>query len=504
METAGLQLPDTEPSFAKLVYGSKSPSVITVAAIPTPVVIARSEMPTESHPVASIVTEATPTIEDVTNETAGAPTNDPLVEFLTNVIVEQTGYPREIIEFDWDLEADLGIDSIRKAMILGELREFFDIESELDRNVFQDLRTLRDVLELLRRSTGKGEWLQPAKKNAADQVEISQKTVSSDEDSEPEDLPVVQHQASISHPELADFLIDFVVERTGYPRDIIELDADLESDLGIDSIAKAQLVGEVRDHFHLTIEDSSLRAALGDMRTLRQLQDLVERETGTASAAPQAAANGAGASEFNKNRPAERPAAHDKAEVQTPVYSAPQSPRTIDFPKPKPVNPEYATAFNTGHEWGLQHKTVLQNRLFDNADQAGLAFEVPTTATITVDDQISPLESAELRGVAAGADVHPQNVISVRDHLKQPLNGAALFNGSSNGHHNGELHDLDNANVDQRADSFTQRFRLEMSPAETRKWSGVRPDFAGGAIVVGDDSECAELVKRLESFCITV
>ena len=35
--------------------------------------------------------------------------------------------------------------------------------------------------------------------------------------------------------------IDFVIEQTGYPREIVELDADLEADLGIDSIRKAQL-----------------------------------------------------------------------------------------------------------------------------------------------------------------------------------------------------------------------------------------------------------------------
>ena len=31
--------------------------------------------------------------------------------------------------------------------------------------------------------------------------------------------------------ELSDFLIDFVIEQTGYPREIVELDADLEADL---------------------------------------------------------------------------------------------------------------------------------------------------------------------------------------------------------------------------------------------------------------------------------
>ncbi len=44
-----------------------------------------------------------------------------------NFVVEQTGYPAEVVELDADLEADLGIDSIKKAQLFGELQEFFDI-----------------------------------------------------------------------------------------------------------------------------------------------------------------------------------------------------------------------------------------------------------------------------------------------------------------------------------------------------------------------------------------
>ena len=42
------------------------------------------------------------------------------------------------------------------------------------------------------------------------------------------------------------YLIQFVCEQTGYAREVIDLDADLESDLGIDSIKKMQLFGELR------------------------------------------------------------------------------------------------------------------------------------------------------------------------------------------------------------------------------------------------------------------
>ena len=71
--------------------------------------------------------------------------------FLINFVVEQTGYPPEVVELDADLEADLGIDSIKKAQLFGELQEYFDVgslstSSDLS---LDDFPTLRHVLNFL-------------------------------------------------------------------------------------------------------------------------------------------------------------------------------------------------------------------------------------------------------------------------------------------------------------------------------------------------------------------
>jgi acyl carrier protein len=70
--------------------------------------------------------------------------------------------------------------------------------------------------------------------------------------------------------ELETFLVDFVVDQTGYPQEIVELDADLEGDLGIDSIRKAQLFGEIGQRYGLSADSS---VSLDDFRTLRHLLD---------------------------------------------------------------------------------------------------------------------------------------------------------------------------------------------------------------------------------------
>jgi acyl carrier protein len=73
---------------------------------------------------------------------------DDLESFLVNFVVEQTGYPPEMVELDADLEADLGIDSIKKAQLFGELAEYFDVQVTEDLSL-DDFPTLRHVLKFL-------------------------------------------------------------------------------------------------------------------------------------------------------------------------------------------------------------------------------------------------------------------------------------------------------------------------------------------------------------------
>ncbi len=72
--------------------------------------------------------------------------------------------------------------------------------------------------------------------------------------------------------EIEAFLVDFVVEQTGYPREIVELDADLEADLGVDSIRKAQLFGEIGQKYGLKADDD---VSLDEFPTLRHLLEYI-------------------------------------------------------------------------------------------------------------------------------------------------------------------------------------------------------------------------------------
>ncbi len=203
--------------------------------------------------------------------------------FLVDFVVEQTGYPAEIIELDWDIEADLGIDSIKKAQLFGELREFFDLESHASLKL-DDYRSLRDIAELLHATPGKADWLTSAQvgETATSTLERSESSNDDLVNHDSESRATMESRAKVesnlySVEELTAFLVDFVVEQTGYPPEIIELDADLEADLGIDSIKKAQLFGELRELFSIdpkTLAGQSSQGG-GELRTLRHILELL-------------------------------------------------------------------------------------------------------------------------------------------------------------------------------------------------------------------------------------
>ena len=183
------------------------------------------------------------------------------------------------MELDADLEADLGIDSIKKAQLFGELREYFDIKPDANLTL-DDFPTLRHVLNYLHGGalettvappreingeTSATETLGPEIDNLDGwqmNSRLSEQSVSGGATAPPmpaprsvttapaTELPIDQPDAAPARPaeskkeidasDLESFLINFVVEHTGYPAEVVELDADLEADLGIDSIKKAQ------------------------------------------------------------------------------------------------------------------------------------------------------------------------------------------------------------------------------------------------------------------------
>jgi acyl carrier protein len=146
-------------------------------------------------------------------------------DFLVGFICRQTGYPPEIVDIDEDMMNGLGIDETLKTELFCEIGKQFGVHTNTD--TVNQLKTLRSVLEFILEN--KPDFAGSV--SAAVPDSVIQNAAST--------IQKCSSPASSPDPkEIETFLVNFVVDQTGYPPDFVTLDADFES-LNIDSIKKA-------------------------------------------------------------------------------------------------------------------------------------------------------------------------------------------------------------------------------------------------------------------------
>jgi malonyl CoA-acyl carrier protein transacylase len=96
--------------------------------------------------------------------------------------------------------------------------------------------------------------------------------------------PSLSGEALLSREELTLQLRQIVSERTGYPQEMLDLDLDLEADLGIDSIKRVEILGNFLSLISTPGKAGSLGEAenLGGKKTLREIIDWMEKHKGSA------------------------------------------------------------------------------------------------------------------------------------------------------------------------------------------------------------------------------
>lgn len=95
--------------------------------------------------------------------------------------------------------------------------------------------------------------------------------------------PAAPAAARPSRDEVQDFLLEAICDESGYPPDIIEMDADLEADLGIDTVKQAQVFGKMRDKYALKADE---KLALRDFPTMRHVLDYVDGQLSELASRP--------------------------------------------------------------------------------------------------------------------------------------------------------------------------------------------------------------------------
>ena len=219
-----------------------------------------------SREISSTVT--TPNLELKNQNPTTVTGQDPGQVFMS-IISEKTGYPTEMLELGMDIEADLGIDSIKRVEIMWSLQEKFKDLPQIGANEVAELRTVGQIIEHIKS-------LLPA---------LSEKDVFQDPNlkSEPDSFSASPNYPSgngnggaggsfdLVTGEIAPSLLAIIAEKTGYPLEMLEMHMDMESDLGIDSIKRVEIMWSLQEQLpHLPLVSSS---EMSELRTLKEIVD---------------------------------------------------------------------------------------------------------------------------------------------------------------------------------------------------------------------------------------
>ncbi len=202
-------------------------------------------------------------------------TNHALEQVLLDVVAEKTGYPKEMLGMHMDIEADLGIDSIKRVEILSAVQTLSQDLPELDPAALASTRTLGEILAHLQSPALSGS----SGGTIATTDTLSVQTESHATGNAAAGLSTTNTGSSVAPNTLTDTpinadaikrtLLDVVADKTGYPLEMVSVEADLEADLGIDSIKRVEILSAMQDHIPgLPQMDPS---QLSQMRTLEEI-----------------------------------------------------------------------------------------------------------------------------------------------------------------------------------------------------------------------------------------
>ncbi|PQO44279.1 type I polyketide synthase [Blastopirellula marina] len=353
-----------------------------------------------------------------------------LEKFLVNFVVEQTGYPPEVVDLDADLEADLGIDSIKKAQLFGELQEYFDISTSATELSLDDFPTLRHVLNFLS-ANGQAAGSQPvAEAPPVPPAPVAPAPPAPVPPAAPAVQPAATSSVGTTPEELEKFLVNFVVEQTGYPPEVVDLDADLEADLGIDSIKKAQLFGELQEYFE--ISTSATELSLDDFPTLRHVLNFL---SGNATAATEEPAS------FSQAAPA--PALETKGIAPAAVSVASDAAaeligKNMDSRASAPLA-LVGTPYEMGWRHGAEYRDEIRRVLRTYAEYVGESIdELPGSAQCaTALQTLSSDQLDELLGIANAIEAPLSNILAHHFAVAETL--AAMEQAACNGSPSGSI-----------------------------------------------------------------
>ena len=171
---------------------------------------------------------------------------DPIAAKIIALVAEQTGYPEDMLDLDLDMEADLGIDTVKQAETFAAIQEEYNIPTREDLSL-REYNTLEKVIGFVKE-------MRPDLAEAAPAASVPAAPVTAMVETAPE-------VGSDGDDPIAAKIIALVAEQTGYPEDMLDLDLDLEADLGIDTVKQAETFAAIQEEYDIPTRRRSLSCA---------------------------------------------------------------------------------------------------------------------------------------------------------------------------------------------------------------------------------------------------
>ena len=231
----------------RFVYESRPDLVQVKSAAP-----AVAAAVADTHPaVDTLVVTASPATS-VPSQPVGD--TESVTEHILALMAEKTGYPREMLDLDLDLEADLGVDTVKQAEMFAAVREFYNIPRDENRKL-RDYPTLAHVIRFVYESRPDLVQVKSAEPVVVAAATDTHRAVEAPVVTASSSTPALSQTGGDSES-VTEHILALMAEKTGYPREMLDLDLDLEADLGVDTVKQAEMFAAVREFYNIPRDDN--------------------------------------------------------------------------------------------------------------------------------------------------------------------------------------------------------------------------------------------------------
>jgi malonyl CoA-acyl carrier protein transacylase len=181
-----------------------------------------------------------------------------IITRIQKVMADMTGYEPSMLDPSLDIEADLGIDTVKMAESIGELNSEFGVETDETMNL-AEINTIEKVADYFVDRLAGSAPITPAS---------SSSTPSSD----------------VNRAEIVEKIQGIMADMSGYEPSMLDPSLDIEADLGIDTVKMAESIGELNSAFGVETDETM---NLAEINTIDKVADYyVEKLSGVQASTP--------------------------------------------------------------------------------------------------------------------------------------------------------------------------------------------------------------------------